>query len=65
MRNRMKVHVEVTRSELCDLLIACVSEKIRADDGGEKWLKLHDKLSKQLDEFDAQLDEFRDFVRGC
>lgn len=56
MINNFKTSVNVTRIELCDLLAACLVAKMTANDSGEKWDKLHDKLKSQLDELDRQLE---------
>lgn len=57
MKNNFNTTIEVKRIEICDLMIACLAAKQMANDGGEKWDRLHDKLKAQLDELDAQLDE--------
>lgn len=57
MRNDFKTTVNVTRIEICDLLLACLAAKEMANDGGKKWDRLHDKLKEQLEELDSQLDE--------
>lgn len=58
MRNSMTMStLNLTRLETCDLLLACLAARDEANDGGEKWQRLHDKIKAQLDEFDAQLDE--------
>lgn len=57
MRNSLNVTVDVTRIELCDLLLACLAARDKANDGGKKWDRLHDKLKAQLDGFDKELDE--------
>lgn len=56
MRNQFKTHIELERIDICDLMLACTSARRNAGDGGEKWKKLHDKLKKQLEDLDAQLD---------
>lgn len=62
MRNEMTVHVELTRLELCDLLIACLSAHEKS--GAEKWITLHQKLQKQLNDFDSEIDAYRSFIMG-
>lgn len=57
MRNQFETTIKVKRIEICDLMIACLAAAQAANDGGEKWYKLHDKLQAQLTELDAQLDE--------
>lgn len=61
MRNNFKTTIEVKRIDICDLMLACLAAQEAANDGGEKWQKLHDKLQAQLDELDAQLDEIQNF----
>lgn len=62
MRNEFKTHVEMTRRDLCDLCLACLAAQELAGDGGKKWEALREKLHKQLDELDAQLDEIEKFA---
>lgn len=51
-----KVVIDLTRSELCDLMIACTHAQYSAADGGKKWKALHDKLHSELDRLDAGED---------
>lgn len=60
MRNNFKTTLNVTRIEVCDLLIACLAAKQLASDEGKKWDRLHDKLRSQLYELDKQLDEIEE-----
>lgn len=55
--NQRTVTVKISRIELCDLLLACTSAQYQANDGGEKWKRLHDKLKSQLDDFDKKIEE--------
>ena len=48
--NAKTVTVKVTRSDLCDMLIACLA----LHDEGDKWGKLHEKLADQLVQFDEK-----------
>lgn len=57
MRNGFTTTIKVTRLEICDLMLACVTAKWASTDNGEKWEKLHDNLKRQLEELDTQLDE--------
>lgn len=53
--NQKTVTVKLRRSELCDLLIACAW--VATDAGGDssnKWVKLHDILKEQLNDFDSK-----------
>ena len=56
MRNHFTTHIEIERIEICDLLLACLAAKELANDSGEKWDRLHDKLKMQLETLDQQLD---------
>ena len=53
--NQFKTTISITRGELCDLLLAILAAKYTAEDGGRKWINLHDKLQTQLEELDSQL----------
>lgn len=57
MRNHFKTTVELERIDICDLMIACLAAKECANDKGEKWDRLHEKLRSQLEALDKQLDE--------
>lgn len=57
MRNQFETTIRLRRIDICDLMLACLAAEQTANDGGKKWAELHDKLKKQLDELDAQLDE--------
>ncbi len=57
MRNQFKTTINVTRIDICDLMLACLAAKENTNDGGKKWDRLHDKLKIQLNELDEQLDE--------
>lgn len=57
MRNEFKTTLQVRRIDICDLMLACITAQYAANDGGEKWKRLHDNLKKQLAELDEQLDE--------
>lgn len=52
------VVLKITRSELCNLIIACTSVQHYLTNGSEtsmkKWKDLHDKLQEQLDKFDSE-----------
>jgi hypothetical protein len=56
MRNSFETAVQLKRIDICDLMLACLAAQSLANDGGEKWNKLHEKLKKQLNALDAQLD---------
>lgn len=60
MRNNFTMYLELTRIEVCDLLIACLSAEHAVTDGGTKWSQLHDKIKAQLHRLDEQLDEIED-----
>ena len=52
--NAMEMNVQLTRKDVCDLLLACVNAMYSANDGGKKWEKLHEKLHEQLEQFDKE-----------
>ena len=54
MLNDMTVNVEVKRIELCDLLLATLAAQELANDSGEKWKRLHEKLKNILNDFDKE-----------
>ena len=46
--------LELSREEVCSLMIGCtLIHKIVCDDDPE-WIMLHDKLKRQLEEYDHQ-----------
>lgn len=51
MTNNKTVSVELTRAEICDLILTCSVRQGEKD--GKKWSVLYNKLMKQLKEFDA------------
>ena len=55
--NSKKMTVELSRIEVCDLLLACLAAKEIANDEGKKWTRLHDELKEQLKAFD-EANEF-------
>lgn len=59
MRNEFKTTLQVKRIDICDLMLACLAAKELANDSGTKWDRLHDKLKRQLNELDTQLDELQ------
>ncbi len=59
MRNEFKTTLQVKRIDICDLMLACLEAKELANDSGTKWDRLHDKLKRQLNELDTQLDELQ------
>ena len=54
MPNDRTVNLKLTRGELCRILIILNKLIILNLTGGEAWPLLHDKLKKQLDEFDRK-----------
>lgn len=52
MLNEMTMNLKLTRIDVCDLLLACTAAQFSANDGGQKWKDLHDKLREQLHAFD-------------
>lgn len=57
MRNQFETTIKITRGEMCDLLLACTNAEHSANDGGQKWARLHDKIKEQLEELDAVIDQ--------
>ena len=57
MRNYVDTTVELKRIDICDLMLACLAAKDAANDEGKKWDKLHEKLKKQLEDLDRELDK--------
>lgn len=51
MTNQKIVNIELTRLDLCDLLIACTC--VYNESKAAKWKKLHDILKQQLEKFDT------------
>lgn len=57
MRNEFKTTIQVTRLDICDLMLACSLVRGNLTNGnGEKWEKLYNELERHLDELDEQLD---------
>lgn len=52
--NYRTVELKLDRIDICDLLLACTGASFEANDGGQKWKRLHEKLKKALDEFDKE-----------
>ena len=48
--NASTMKVELSRIEVCDLLIACLAAE--HETGAKKWRSLHEKLKAQLEAFD-------------
>lgn len=58
MRNEFKTTIQVTRLDICELMLACSLVRGNLSNGnGEKWDKLYNELERQLDELDEQLDK--------
>lgn len=55
MINDKNVKIEIKRIEVCDLLLACTAAQQQANDGGEKWKRLHEKIKMQIDAIDQEL----------
>lgn len=54
MLNQKTMTIKLRRIDVCNLLLACTCAKSNANDGGEKWQKLHDTLKEQLEAFDEK-----------
>ena len=63
MRNHIETTLKLKRIEICDLMLACTAAQFAANDGGQKWEKLHDKLKQQLEELDKDLDQLEELDR--
>ena len=50
----MKITLELTRSQLCDLALACTCAQFSAGDGGKKWKVLHDYLKAVREAHDSE-----------
>lgn len=59
--NEFKPTINLTRADICDLLLACLAAE-SISDGAKKWRKLHEKLKALLKELDKQLDEIREGI---
>lgn len=57
-RNQLTMSIQLTRLEVCDLLLACIAAEQNATDGGKKWDRLHNRIKAQLYHFDDQLDKY-------
>lgn len=55
-RNYITTHIELSRIEMCDLLLACTTAQYAAGDGGKKWEELHDKINKEIEKLDKKID---------
>lgn len=55
MINSFKTSLQLTRGQCCDLLLACLAARDLANDGGQKWERLHDEIKRQLADLDVQL----------
>lgn len=56
MMNEMNVTLNLKRIEVCDLLLACLAAKDKANDSGKKWDRLHEEIKKQLHNFDQSYE---------
>lgn len=52
--NDFTYSVEITRSELCTLILGCTLLNKKSSQDTKKWIKLHDKLVEILHEFDEK-----------
>lgn len=46
--NNTNLILSLSRIEVCDMLLACLAAQEAANDGGEKWKRLHDKIRDQI-----------------
>ena len=52
MLNEKEMTIDLTRNEVCDLMLACATNYLRSHN--EKWVKLHDKLKVVRDKLDEE-----------
>lgn len=52
--NEKTVSVKIRRRDLCELILACGVLDNKVGQDTSKWLKLRDKLSAILEEFDSK-----------
>lgn len=52
--NNSKINIELTRIEVCDLLLATFAAHQKTEGRAKKWMQLHDKIEKQLKETDKE-----------
>ena len=55
--NEMEMSLKLERIDVCDLLLACAGAMSICRESGaksDKWIALHDKLKKQLENFDKE-----------
>ena len=53
----MEMSLKLERIDVCDLLLACAGAMSICRESGaksDKWIALHDKLKKQLENFDKE-----------
>ena len=55
--NKFKTTIQLRRSDICDMMLACLAAKELSNDEGKKWDRLRKTLKSQLEEFDRKLDE--------
>ena len=52
--NNTNLILSLSRIEVCDMLLACLAAQEAANDGGEKWKRLHEKIREQLKDNDQR-----------
>lgn len=55
MENEFRTTINVTRKQICDLILACHAAS-EMSGGAEKWSELRNNLKQQLADLDEQLD---------
>lgn len=55
MTNETKITLDLTRKDVCDLLLACLAAKELSNGSGEKWSNLHAVIKNQLTESDKNI----------
>ena len=54
LNNYTIASLTLRRIDICDLLLACLAAQEKANDGGKKWIELHDEIMAQLDDIDRK-----------
>ena len=48
--------IEMTRTQLCSLIMACTAADVQSSEGTKKWKCLHDELKSVLGAYDIDCD---------
>lgn len=56
--NKFKTTIQLKRSDICNLMLACLAAKeLSNNDECKMWDRLRETLKSQLEEFDRHLDD--------